>query len=407
MLPKLKHFVPHIVAVVVLCLAVAGATIASSAATNGANTYSEVSNDDFLIRATNFDGYMDIDFVNQIDDGNGNCYSTICSSTEIYLNIYVETKTPLQGNYLNGQISFKWLPTVSITQPTGFTLPQSRYDVALVNSSDNNVSVGMKTAYKTSGYTFQVYFSDFYSVAGNDVINIVLSIRVYGICQYAGSTLTRPTSLGLNISSALSNLSESVTASESSFTELGIKNAIDNSDFADDVMNQLISVNNHLVYTDGVSVYDVADLLWNDWQTDVGILGGVNTTNTRLQNIYQAISNWQVQWSNYIRDTIVNDTSGVADTASQTVDDTVNLESSAQTSATNIITGIASDSDFNTAISSISDIDVNGLLLSESGAFVFWRQVQQYILDYNNLGILATVLTLIVVMSLVAWVLAL
>lgn len=406
MLLKLKHFVPHIVAVVVLCLAVAGATIASSAATNSGNTYTELSNNDFLVRATNYNGYMDLDYVNNIDDGNGNCYSTICSTTDLYLNLYVECKTPTQGNYINGQLTFRWTPTITITQPTGFTL-SSKYDVALINSSDDHVSVGMQTSTQTNGYIFHVYFDDLLSVEGNNVINIVLSVRVYGIMQWSNSYLTRPTNVDLKIVSGLSNLNELVNLSESSFLELGIKNAIDNSDFADDVLSQLISVNSHLVFTDGVSVYDVADLLWNDWQTDVGILGGVNTTNTRLLTIYQAISNWNVQWLNYIRDTIVNDTSGIADNASQTVDDTVNLESSAQTSATNIITGIASDSDFNTAISSISDIDVNGLLLSESGAFVFWRQVQQYILDYNNLGILATVLTLIVVMSLVAWVLAL
>lgn len=406
MLLKLKHFVPHIVAVVVLCLAVAEATIASSAATNSGNTYTELSNNDFLVRATNYNGYMDLDYVNNIDDGNGNCYSTICSTTDLYLNLYVECKTPTQGNYINGQLTFRWTPTITITQPTGFTL-SSKYDVALINSSDDHVSVGMQTSTQTNGYIFHVYFDDLLSVEGNNVINIVLSVRVYGIMQWSNSYLIRPTNVDLKIVSGLSNLNELVNLSESSFLELGIKNAIDNSDFADDVLSQLISVNSHLVFTDGVSVYDVADLLWNDWQTDVGILGGVNTTNTRLQTIYQAISNWNVQWLNYIRDTIVNDTSGIADTASQTVDDTVNLESSAQTSATNIITGIASDSDFNTAISSISDIDVNGLLLSESGAFVFWRQVQQYILDYNNLGILATVLTLIVVMSLVAWVLAL
>lgn len=407
MLLKLKKFVPHIVAVVVSCLAVAGATIAASAATNGGNTYAEVSNNDFVVRAESYNGYADIDFVNQIDDGNGNCYSTICSTTDIYLNLYLECKTPTEGNYINGQVTFRWTPTVTLTQPTGYTLSQSRYDVALVNYSNEHVNVGMQTSTQTNGYLFHLYFSDFYCLDGHNVVNLTLSVRVYGICQYASNTLTRPTSISLNIASALSNLNESVTLYESSYEELGIKNAIDNSDFADDVISQLISVNSHLVFTDGVSVYDVADLLWNDWQTDVGILGGVNTTNSRLLTIYQAISNWNVQWSNYIRDTIVNDTSGIADTASQTVDDTVNLESSAQTSATNIITGIASDSDFNTAISSISDIDVNGLLLSESGAFIFWRQVQQYILDYNNLGILATVLTLIVVMSLVAWVLAL
>ena len=122
-----------------VALAVTSLTARADNAPNGTNA-TELSNNDFYIVAQGFNGYCDIDYVDQFEN-NGVYYSTICSTSDIFLNVAVQTRTPLAGNYINGNIAFTYTPTVTLTNPNGFTLSNSKYSVSLVNHSDQDCAV--------------------------------------------------------------------------------------------------------------------------------------------------------------------------------------------------------------------------------------------------------------------------
>ena len=396
---KLKHLFP----IFALTLGIGTALLISrvkafAADASNSETTTSVSNNNWVVNAYSYNGFANIDYVDQFQN-NGVFYSTIGSTSDILLNLSITPQTTLRGNYINGSIYFNYKPTVTLTNPAGFTLSNCKYSAALVYSSNDSVNCAITNVSSSGNYTIKISFNDYYDFSSNQIIGLTIGFRVTALAQWSGSSLNRPNSIPLSIAIGLSSLTEQVSASTISFNELAIRSAIDSSVDTQGILDQLITVNAHMVWSDGAVVYDIADLLWM-------LNGNQMTGNSTAQSILNSIT---------------TDSSGLSTQANNEINQAHNGELNAQNDMQNLLLNISDGSyvtgpntqvqipDFQEGLAQIASGVSNGrdFLNNNAKAIQFWTYVGDTLLDRNHFGYIASFLCIVLVLGFTVWVLKL